>query len=311
MIETICSIELPVGEKFRIEKNRICCENASGQEERVAIVSGIHGDELEGQYICYETVRRLKEHPEYLKGIVDIYPKANPLGIDLAQRNIPKLEMDMNRMFPGSTEGDLMERAAASLVDDIVGAGLCIDVHASDQFVREIPQVRVRTEFAKKLLPYAELMNVDMVWINAMATVHESALSYTLNMLGVPTLVGDMGLGIRISRTYGDQVVDGIFNLMKEMGIWTGPVKEVKKPIVSTDGEVTFFRAEHSGVFLPAIEHRHHIRKGDKIGEIIDVLTGTVIQEILTDKDGLVFTMREYPFVYEGALLARLLTGIA
>lgn len=310
MVETICSIELPVGENLQIKKNRIACENATGREGRVVIVSGIHGDELEGQYVCYEITRRVKEHPEYLKGIVDLYPAVNPLGMDLAQRNIPKLEMDMNRIFPGSTEGAVMERAAAALVDDIVGADLCIDVHASDKFVKEIPQVRISEDFAEKLLPFAKLMNVDMIWVNATATVHESTLAHTMNMLGVPALVVEMGLGTRINRAYGNQVVDGIFHLMREMGLWTGPVKEVKVPLVSTDGEVEFIRTEHSGIFLPSIEHHNRIRKGDKIGEIIDVLTGTVVQEIIAQKDGLVFTLREYPFVYEGALIARILTGI-
>ena len=310
MIETICSIELPVGEKLLIKKNRMICENATGREGRAVIVSGIHGDELEGQYVCYEITRRIKEHPEYLKGIVDLYPAVNLLGMDLAQRNVPKVEMDMNRIFPGSMEGAVMERMAATLVEDIVGADICIDVHASDKFVKEIPQVRVNKEFAEKLLPFAKLMNVDMIWLNATATVHESTLAYTMNMLGVPTLVVEMGLGTRINRAYGNQVVDGIFHLLREMGLWTGPVKEVKIPLVSTDGEVEFIRADYSGIFLPSIEHRHRIRMGDKIGEIIDVLTGTVVQEIVAQNDGLVFTLREYPFVYEGALIARILTGI-
>ncbi len=310
MIETICSIDLPVGEKLKIKKNRFLCENADGRDGRIVIVSGIHGDELEGQYVCYEVARRIKEHPEYLKGIVDLYPAVNPLGMDLAQRNIPKLDMDMNRIFPGSGEGAVMERAAAALVEDMAGADICIDVHSSDIFVKEIPQVRISKDFAQKLLPFAKLMNVDMIWVNATETVHESTLAHTMNMLGVPALVVEMGLGMRINKAYGNQVVDGIFYLMREMGLWTGPVREVKKPLVSTDGEVEFIRTDYSGIFMPSIEHHHRVRKGDKIGEIVDALTGTVIQEIIAQRDGLVFSLREYPFVYEGSLLARILTGI-
>ena len=40
---------------------------------------------------------------------------------------------------------------------------------------------------------------------------------------------------------------------------------------------------------------------------MIDSLTGTVKQRIVAEKPGLVFTLREYPFVYKGALLARIL----
>ncbi len=200
-----------------------------------------------------------------------------------------------------------MERAAAAVVADITGADICIDLHASDMYVREIPQVRVSAEFAQQLLPFAKLLNADMIWLNATATVHESTLAHSMNMLGVPTLVMEMGLGLRITRLYGDQVVDGIFNLMREMGLWTGPVIPMRNPVISSDGEVEFIRAEHAGIFLPSIAHRHYLHKDEKIGEIVDILTGKVVQEIVSRKGGMVFTLREYPFVYEGSLIARIL----
>lgn len=44
---------------------------------------------------------------------------------------------------------------------------ICIDLHASDIFVREIPQVRLSEDFAEALLPYAKMTNADMIWMNA------------------------------------------------------------------------------------------------------------------------------------------------
>ena len=72
MTETIISMELPAGGHLAIRRNRIRPEGEERNLSRISLVSGIHGDELEGQYICYETARRVKEHPEYLKGIVDM-----------------------------------------------------------------------------------------------------------------------------------------------------------------------------------------------------------------------------------------------
>ena len=84
----------------------------------------------------------------------------------------------------------------------------------------------------------------------------------------------------------------------------------MREPAVSTDGEVEFIRAEHAGIFLPDIAHQHYVQKNEKIGEIIDVLTGAVKQEIRAGRGGMVFTLREYPFVYKGALLARILMEV-
>lgn len=309
MIENVIAMELPVGEKIVIKRNRMTGrENTSGK--RLAVVSGVHGDEFEGQYICYEIARRLNQHPELLGGTVDVYPAVNPLALDIATRLIPKVNMDMNRTFPGNSQGAVIERVAAAIVNDIAGADVCLDIHASNVFVREIPQVRISEKFADRLLPLARLLNVDMVWTNATETVHESTLAHSMNMLGVPTMVVEMGMGTRINRHFGDQVVDGIFNLMKEMGIWQGEVGKIQYPVVSTDGEVEFIRSNITGVFLPAIEHNHYVKKGDKLGEIVSPLEGKVLEEIRAQKSGLVFSLREYPFVREGSLLIRILLGI-
>ena len=308
MIEEVFSIELPVGERLIINKNRITGKDP--KKKRLVIVTGIHGDEFEGQYICYEMVRRLTKKQEKLTGTVDVYPALNPLGLDVASHKVPKLEMDLNRMFPGNKNGTAMERVAAAIVEDISGADMCLDMHASNSFVREIPQVRLNEDFAEKMLPFAKLLNADMVWTNATATVHESTLAHSMNMLGVPSMVVEMGVGNRIDRVFGNQVVEGIFHLMEEMGMWEGEVGEIQYPVISTDGEVDFIRSKITGVFLPAIAHNHYVRKGDKLGEIVSPLEGKVLDEIRVERSGLVFTLREYPFVREGALLARILMGI-
>ena len=75
-------MELPVGETYKIFRNRLEPTAQINSPGRISIVSGTHGDELEGQYICYEIARRIKEAPDCLMGIVDIYPVLNPFGID-------------------------------------------------------------------------------------------------------------------------------------------------------------------------------------------------------------------------------------
>lgn len=310
MIETIASLELPVGEHLAIRRNRICYKEDIKSLGRVAVVSGTHGDELEGQYICYEVARRIALCPKHLTGVVDIYPALNPLGVDLASKVLPVTGMDLNRMFPGSRNGNAMEQMAAAVVEDLIGTDLCVDVHSSDIFVQEIPQVRLSGEFAERMLPFAKLMNVDVIWMNATATVHEATLAHSLNSMGVPTMVVELGQGNSINIPYGNQVVDGIFNVMHEMGIWKGEVSPTQLPAISSDGKVEFIRSDVEGIFLPRNKHNHFVCVGELIGEIVDPMTGQVKRQVAAGKDGLLFTLRNYPVVYEGDLLARILTGI-
>ena len=306
MILPVVSVNLPVDEQMRVQKRRLMPAGATGPLPRISIVTGTHGDELEGQYVCYELARRIEAQPQLLTGIVDLYPALNPLGVDSITRGVPGFDLDMNRIFPGSEDGAMAEYAAALITQDIMGSDVCVDVHASNIFLREIPQVRVSETTAKALVPLARELNCDFIWVHASATVLESTLAHTLNLRGVPTLVVEMGVGMRITRAYGDQLITGLFRLMHRLGIWAGEAPQVREPIVSTDGKVAFLNAPTLGMFVPRVTHWEDVHAGEIIGDILNPLTGEGTQ-IASPCDGLLFTLREYPLVYEGSLLARVL----
>lgn len=308
MIQEVVSVGLPVDERWKIIKNRFePAEGAHSGMKRICVITGTHGDELEGQYVCYELARRINAHPELLHGIVDIYPALNPLGIDSITRSVPMFDLDMNRIFPGTNTGATTEYVAAQIMQDMASADITIDIHASNIFLRETPQVRVNELSADVLLPYAKLLNTDFVWVHSSTTVLEATLAYSLNATGVPCLVAEMGVGMRITKEYGVQLVDGIFRIMCEMGIWVGEAPKVREPIVSRDRHVSFINAEASGIFIPAIEHWTHVNKGDHIGDIVYPATGEILHDVKAKVSGRVFTLREYPVVYSGSLIARIL----
>ena len=308
MITTIASVGLPVAEVLEIKKNRITPDLCSGSEKRISIVTGIHGDELEGQFVCFELQRRIREQKQHLKGIVDIYPAMNPLGIDSITRGIPAFDLDMNRLFPGNKDGSMTEYIASKIVGDLEGSDLCIDIHASNIFLTEIPQVRINELHKEYLVPIAKELNIDFIWVHGASTVLESTLAHSLNSRNTPTLVVEMGVGMRITKEYCSQLVDGIFRVMHTMGIWDGDVIEPRTPIYSENpNDVSYLNAPTAGVFVPVVKHWEHLNEGDEIGWIIDPLQGEILEKIYSPVNGILFTIREYPIVNAGSLLGRLL----
>lgn len=308
MIKTIASVGLPVDEKLMIKKHRIQPKEKIKGMKRISIVTGIHGDELEGQYVCFEVTRRIRENFDKLTGIVDIYPAMNPLGIDSITRGIPAFDLDMNRLFPGNIDGNMTEYLAAEIVKDVSGSDLVVDIHASNIYLTEIPQIRINELSEETLVPFAKEANVDFVWVHGASTVLESTFAYSLNSTGTPCLVVEMGVGMRITKEYGDQLVEGIFNLMSKLGIWEGPVSKPRDPIVSKDPQdVSYLNASIGGLFIPSVHHWEELKVGDEIGQIIDPLSGQVLDRVLSPVDGILFTIREYPIVDEGSLIGRLL----
>ena len=304
MIETIATAALAVNENLNIQKRRI--ENGTSKK-RLSLVTGTHGDELEGQYLAYMIGSYLDEHIDRLDGIVDIYPALNPMGIDSITRGVPMFDLDMNRVFPGSKEGTMIETLCSMIVDDIVGSDVCIDVHSSNIFLQEIPQIRMSVPTAPVLLPYAKMMNVDFIWVHDAATVLESTLAHTLNTRGTKTLVVEMGVGMRITKEYCQQLFDGIFNLLKELGMWSGETTPVREPIVSEGREVGFVNSDAAGIFVPCVSFGEAVEKGNHIGDVVDPLSSKTVEKVDAVCDGMIFTLREYPVVYGGSLLARIL----
>lgn len=308
MIKTVASVGLPVDETLAVKKRRIQPKEKKKDMKRISIVTGIHGDELEGQYVCFEVARRIEEAFDNLNGIVDIYPAMNPLGIDSITRGIPAFDLDMNRLFPGNIDGNMTEYLAAEIIKDVSGSDLVVDIHASNIYLTEIPQIRINELHEDTLVPLAKEANVDFVWVHGASTVLESTFAYSLNSTGTPCLVVEMGVGMRITKEYGEQLTDGIFHLMEKLGIWAEKTKEPRTPIVSKNpDDVSYLNASVGGLFIPKVHHWEELKKGDMIGNIIDPLSGKVLDNVKSPVDGILFTIREYPIVDEGSLIGRLL----
>ena len=95
---------------------------------------------------------------------------------------------------------------------------------------------------------------------------------------------------------------------MKDLGMWQGEVITPKDPLIFTDWrsplsecgymQESYFNGRTFGQML---------KTGDKIGEILDPLESVVKEELYSECDGILFTLREYPVVSEGSLIGRIL----
>jgi predicted deacylase len=306
-ISEIFSSELPVGEKLSIKRGRFEPKIKLDGQKRISIVSGIHGDELEGQYVIYLLSSWLKQNPKAINGTIDLYPAVNSLGIDSINRGFPVYEVDLNRVFPGGKSEFLPGQIAHAFSLDVKGSDIAIDIHSSNIFLKEIPQIRISRGFCDDTLPLARKLNCDFIWIHDAVTVLEATFSHTLNSMGTKTLVVEMGVGMRLTKEYGKQLLTGILNLMKaENIIITDEVFETREPFSSEVGKVFYINSPSAGLFVPELSHCDKIEQGDKIGTIVNPLSGDIISTLYAPSSGILFTLREYPVVYEGSLIARI-----
>lgn len=310
--DAIVSLALPYRETLQVRRTRF----VGGTGPRVAVIAGIHGDELEGLYVCHRLAAWLEalaeSHPHALRGQIDLVPALNPLGIDTLERFVPVFDADLNRNFPGDPEGLLPQRIAAGAMDALRGAALVIDIHASNIFLREIPQVRINQAFAATLVPLALGMNLDLIWLHGAVTVLEATIAHSLNANATPCLVVEMGVGMRVTPAFTEQLLVGILNVCQRLGVLAAdlPLPPVTHtPLIADDTNVHYLNASTSGLFVPCIDHWMAVRAGELLGRIVSPHHGGTLSEVRSPVDGALFTLREYPAVYEGSLMARIMAG--
>ena len=309
---TVLELRLPYRESLEIGRTVF----SGGAGPRVAVVSGIHGDEIEGLYLTHRIAAFLEDlersQPGALLGQVELYPAVNPLGIDTMTRAVPPYGSDLNRQFPGDRRGLFPQRIAAAVVDAVRGAALVVDVHASNIYLREIPQVRIATAFADTLVPLARTMNLDVIWVHGAMTVLEATLAHSTNALGTPCLVVEMGVGMRVTPVFTEQVLVGLLHTWKSLGV-IDPRLEIPAlshtPLVADDGNVRYLNAETSGLFIPEIEHWTGVAEGQCLGRIVSPYHGQTLSRVLSPTEGVLFTLREFPLVHEGSLMARIVAA--
>ena len=312
--QSILSIQTPVGPPVEIIRHTFASQSAQ-PSKRVSLVAGLHGDELEGLYICHRLIQILKNLEEQddsaFKGEINIYPAVNPQALETGTRLWPFFSNDINRMFGRTEPPSLPGETSMALLEDLKkNSDLVVDIHSSNLHLMELPQIRIIKNFEKKLVPLAKLCNVDLIWVHPHADIFESTLGYNLNQAQIPTLVIETGICLRINKNHCAQIVLGILNLLRKTGVLDTdePQVAIPEPKLLQPESVSMIQAGNAGLFVKQTEVGQTVSEGDKIGDLIDPVQGQVLEEVRSPCSGLLFTLREHPLTLKGAPLARIAT---
>jgi predicted deacylase len=101
---------------------------------RVAVIGGIHGDEVEGVLAARLLLDMLAQ--SVVRGQVTVVPVANPPAFRLSSRCGPD-GLNLARVFPGTAEGSVTEQLARLLTMHVItGSSLLIDMHSAGTHYR-------------------------------------------------------------------------------------------------------------------------------------------------------------------------------
>jgi predicted deacylase len=267
----------------------------------VAIVAGLHGNELNGIHAVNLLGMALRvQRP---RGTVHLFPLVNTFGADQGQKRWPFDDQDINRAFPGDPEGSVVQRIAAVLLESSQ-ADVCVDVHSGAPHVRELPQVRA--PMSGEELELARAMQLPVVWRRPGLRLEPTGLIGAWRAAGRKALHVVGGRGITLDRGHSTTMANGLSNLLGHLGISArmdmggeGTMADV------THAEVEVHRAGCGGFFVAEVRVGDAVKPGHLLGYLQSPIGGDRLEEVRAARSGIVMTVRAYPMVHAQELLVR------
>ena len=279
------------------KKNRL---QHGDSPKRVCIVTGTHGDELEGQYVCFRLNQIIRAQLERLNGTVEIYPALNPLGIDSITRGIPTFDLNMNRIFPGDPQGAMPEQIKGYTY----GIQLA-SFYISGDFVPHVRLMRTGYEDTEG----AKLFGMPYITLRQPLPFDTTLLNYNWQIWETKaySLYGGMNDGVESPVTA--EMIGTILRFAQRIGLTRKPVVGIPdfNPQVIDESSFCSVRTPQAGIFYRLKGAGAKVQEGEPLARIIDPYEGSVRAEIISPTDGIIFFAHNKPLALANTLLFNIL----
>ena len=266
----------------------------------LGILTTVHGDETMGLM----AVRALLESldVEALAGTVAAIPVANPLAVSVFNRQTPEQhgKTDLHEVFPGNAEGNLTQRLASAITSNVLDhIDALIDIHCGGLGGRL--QSRVDLDASAPKPVYEQSLKLCRAF--GTSFVHANNLSGTAarycNGKGIPTAnpeVGGVYLGALAEAAYVNEAVEGLRSVMAALGMLEEPAKSPPKQLLFSFDSRFEVNPSVGGFLRSSFDTPAHLGKkverGTKLGEMIDIHSLEIVEELKATVTGYLFFSR-------------------
>jgi predicted deacylase len=308
-LPSLLHMSAPLREDFDIPFHEI---GDPHQPIRLALVAGVHGNELNGVLVLSRLADYLHDVqsgkiPEVqLQQRVLIIPAVNVLGLNMRMRLWPFDKSDINRMFPGYDQGETTQRIAAAVLAATQSAYYRIDVHNSNLDFEEFPHLRLYnpTELERQ---HAEFFNLSTILENQIDKILSVSLIQAWKSYGGENYILRAGQAGSLQLNHCESLFEALQQFLFRTGILSGrQVSTHEKDMFYFKPEQCFrIISEEAGFFVSRQDPGRWMKTGDLVGYLYDGFTGKVREEIKSPVAGLLLGIRRQPLVFEGDLIAR------
>ncbi len=287
-----------------------CCDlGPGGRTPRLALVTNLDGNELNGMFVLTRLAAflqsiesgeqdglRLRERVVIIPAMPDAHsaiatiPRQKQLGVVARRRSL---------------DGAMADTVAAL----IRAAYYRVDLHSSAPAIEEMPQVRLYAPSDDERAS-ACLFGLPAVIERPAIDDAASGLVRAWRAHGGENFVIHAGQAGRLQTGHCETLFRALAAFLDRTGTVSGlrPVDDDEDLRYFGLQQVVTVVAEQSGLLASRLEVGRWIQAGEVLGLIYDSFTGGIQKQVLAPVAGLLASLRRQPFLRRGDLVARILT---
>lgn len=279
-------------------------------EPALCVVGSMRGNENQQLFACSQLVKRLQDLEEKGKLVpgkqILVIPCANPYSMNIKKRFWSIDNTDINRMFPGYSEGETTQRIAAGIFEAVKDYPYGIQFASFYMPGAFVPHVRMmKTGYENVKL--AQQFGLPYVVLHDPRPFDTTTLNYNWQIWETNAFSIYTTNTIRLDKESANRAVEAILNFMSKQGMikYRGYDGYISQVIESED--FVSVRADNAGFFETYVKPGDEVVQGQILARIWDTYLGTMRSALYAPVAGTVAFVRDEPMTYEDTAVLKLI----
>jgi len=279
----------------------------NGEGPCVALLAGLFGDEPNGTIALHRLAREID--PSNVSGTILILPCVNPPAAQLNCRRSPLDNKNLNRCFPGASDGSISERIAHLLCSEIIErADVVLDMQSGGKSMAYAPSAVVhflkdreqQTRNEESMISFGAPNSLRILEPKERGMLDSYVESLNKTMLTI-LMGGGGGVdadGLKIANA-------GCKNMLIQLGVLKEDMYLRATRMLEVEKESSMISAPCDGMLELFVAAGQEIYLGNPIAQIINPMqTGAKPVSIVSNKNGIMLAHHFTGLIRQGDCLA-------
>ena len=306
--DTIFSLQSPYRDELRVTGYKF-----GKGEKTVCIVGAIRGNEIQQLYICSQLIdvlKKLERRGHIVRNNeILIIPAINNYSMNIGKRFWAHDNTDINRMFPGYNEGETTQRIAAGVFEKVQGYTYGIQFASFYMPGDFIPHVRMM-ETGYQSPSLANLFGLQYVVIRKPKPFDTTTLNYNWQMWNTNAFSVYTNCTDKIDEVSARHAVTAVLRFLTRMGVIKYNCHSGYIASIIEEDNLQSVKALAGGIFRRKVNPGDCVERGDILAEVLDPYEGSVVSNVVSPTEGIIFFAHNTPLVMESSVVFKIIRRI-